>query len=37
MLALFTVDYWYVNLCGPPLSVDESLLNYTDKQRCVGC
>jgi len=31
------MGYWYVTLCGPPLSVDESLLNDTDKQRCVGC
>jgi hypothetical protein len=33
----FTVDYWYVTLWGPPLSVAESLLNDTDKQSCVGC
>jgi hypothetical protein len=28
--------YWYVILCGPPLSVEERIHNYTDKQRCVG-
>jgi hypothetical protein len=33
----FTVDYWYITLCRQPLSVEESLLNDTDKQRCVGC
>jgi len=31
------MGYWYVTLCGQPLSVEESLLNDTDKQCCVGC
>jgi len=37
MLAVIYSRLLYINLSGPPLSVEESLLNDTDMQRCVGC